>query len=141
MTIAPFETVATTAIADTLSIEEALAQTNLTSIREWVAVCEFERLEREFGVAALLAGEHVALFRTFDDRLFATSNIDPETGVSAMSRGIMGDKNGVATIASPVLKAVFSLETGECLNKADMSLKTYPVRIINGVVEVGMGVA
>ena len=53
-----------------------------------------------------------------------------------MSRGIVGDQNGVPKIASPIFKQSFSLLTGECLDKPTVSLPTYPVRVRDGEVEI-----
>ena len=46
--------------------------------------------EPERGVAALVEGEQVALFRTFDGALYAIGNQDPFTGAFVLSRGIVG---------------------------------------------------
>lgn len=104
---------------------------------KWREVCRSEALWPERGSAALLDGQVIALFRTRGDELYAVSNIDPCTGVSAMSRGIVGDRGGEPTVASPLHKQVFSLRTGRCLTE-DAELATYPVRDRGGVVEVGL---
>lgn len=104
---------------------------------KWYEVCRSEALWPERGSAALLGGQVIALFRTRSEELYAVGNIDPCTGVSAMSRGIVGDRGGEPTVASPLHKQVFSLRTGECLNE-DARLPTYPVRDRGGVVEVGL---
>ena len=43
----------------------------------WVRVCTMSDLERERGLAALIDGEQVALFRTHDDRIHAVQQLDP----------------------------------------------------------------
>jgi nitrite reductase (NADH) small subunit len=40
-------------------------------------------------------------------------------------------------VASPIYKQVFELATGICLDDPTVSVRTYPVRLVNGVVEVG----
>ena len=47
-------------------------------------------------------------------------------------------KRQVPTIASPLLKAVFNLETGECLTNDELSVETYPVRVVDGIIQVGL---
>ena len=116
--------------------------TATTDKRLLTAVCALDRLAPELGVAALFGSTQVAIFRLDDDRVFAVQNLDPFSGASVMSRGITGSRNGVATIASPIYKQVFSLETGECLVTMDKTpiaphgpdLETFPVTVDNGQV-------
>jgi nitrite reductase (NADH) small subunit len=104
----------------------------------WTTVCSFSSLTRERGVAALIGTTQVAIFRTFDDELYALSNIDPFTGAAVLSRGIVGTRGKIPTVASPLLKQVFSLETGEYLEDPTVVVTSYPVRIVDGNVEIGV---
>jgi nitrite reductase (NADH) small subunit len=54
-----------------------------------------------------------------------------------LSRGIVGDREGRATVASPIYKQVFELATGLCLDDPDVMVPTYPVRVVDGIVEIG----
>ncbi|MCD2187150.1 nitrite reductase small subunit NirD [Actinomycetospora soli] len=103
----------------------------------WTPVCPLERLQPERGVCALVAGEPVAVFRTHDDRLFALHNVDPFSHASVLSRGIVGDLGGTPVVASPLYKQHFALETGRALEDSGVGVATYPVRVVNGTVEVG----
>ncbi len=109
-----------------------------TSIeRTWTAVCPAARIAEYSGVAALLdGGVQVAIFRLPGDRFFALSNWDPCSGAAVLSRGIVGDTGGVPVVASPIYKERFALETGRCLDAADVSVPVYEVRVREGVVEV-----
>jgi nitrite reductase (NADH) small subunit len=62
--------------------------------------------------------------------------MDPFSGASVLSRGIVGDREGRPTVASPIYKQVFELATGICLDDPSVSVPTYPARVSNGVVEV-----
>jgi nitrite reductase (NADH) small subunit len=104
--------------------------------RHWTAVCCYDDLVPERGVAALIDGVAVAVFRTHDGALHAVSNMDPFSGASVLSRGIVGDREGRPTVASPIYKQVFELATGICLDDPSVSVPTYPARVSNGVVEV-----
>ncbi len=104
----------------------------------WTVICPITRLQPERGVAALLGDVQVALFRTYDDAVYAVGNIDPFSGVAAMSRGIVGDRGGVPTVASPVYKQVFDLRTGRCFDDPDVTIASYPVRVTDRGVEVGL---
>ncbi len=103
----------------------------------WTAVCGYRALTPERGVAALVDGAAVALFRLHDGSLHALSNVDPFSGASVLSRGIVGDRGGVPIVASPVYKQVFDLRTGACLDDASVTVGVYPVRVVDGVVEIG----
>jgi nitrite reductase (NADH) small subunit len=103
----------------------------------WVPVCPYSRLEPERGVAALIAGVQVAIFRTYDGELFALDNLDPFSGVQVLSRGIVGSRGGAPTVASPVFKQAFDLRSGACLDQPDVVARTHPVRCREGTVEVG----
>ena len=98
----------------------------------WVRVCSLSDLERERGLAALLDGEQVALFRTHDDRVHAVQQLDPYSDAPVMSRGIVGTKGDAPTVASPMYKQVFDLRTGACLEtqgKDAHSLRVWPVAV------------
>ena len=75
-----------------------------------VDICSLDQLTPELGVAALVGGEQVAVFRLADDRVFAVSNLCPFSGAAVIARGITGSRGDVPTIASPVYKQVFSLD-------------------------------
>ncbi|GAB3236139.1 nitrite reductase small subunit NirD [Glycomyces halotolerans] len=101
-------------------------------------ICAFDRLTPGRGAAALLAdGTQVAVFRLHDDALYALSNQDPFTGAQVMSRGIIGDRAGEPTVASPLHKQVFSLKTGRCLDDEAKSLEVYAVEVVDGQIRVG----
>jgi nitrite reductase (NADH) small subunit len=108
----------------------------MTAAAVWTAVCRYDALVAERGVAALVGGAQVAVFRTFDGMLYAVGNQDPFTGAFVMSRGIVGSRKEVPTVASPLHKQVFDLTSGCCLDDAARQLPCYPVRLRNGVVEV-----
>jgi nitrite reductase (NADH) small subunit len=105
----------------------------------WTAVCRYDDLQPECGVAALIGGEQVALFRTFDGALYAIGNQDPFTGAFVLSRGIVGTRGDIPTVASPLHKQVFDLRTGACLDDETASVQVFAVRERDGRVEVGTG--
>jgi len=82
-------------------------------------------------------GTLAALFRLDDGSVHAVGNIDPFSGAAVMSRGIVGDRGGCATVQSPLLKQAFSLEDGCCLDDPTVSVPVYPVRVTSdGFVEI-----
>jgi nitrite reductase (NADH) small subunit len=46
-----------------------------------------------------------------------------------LSRGIVGDRGGRATVQSPILKQAFALDDGICLDDPRVSVPVYPVRV------------
>ncbi|HEX6077810.1 MAG TPA: nitrite reductase small subunit NirD [Micromonosporaceae bacterium] len=104
---------------------------------QWTAVCRLADIFPERGVAALVDGKQVALFRTDDDRVYAIGNLDPFSGAYVLCRGIVGSRGTVPTVASPMYKQVFDLRTGTCLDDPAVRVPTCPVRVRGGVVEVG----
>ncbi len=104
----------------------------------WIPVCRYDDIQPERGVAALVDGEQVALFRAFDGSLYALGNQDPYSGAFVLSRGIVGTRGGIPTVASPLHKQVFDLRTGECLDDDGARVPVFPVRARDGRVEVEM---
>lgn len=103
------------------------------------SVCALDRLEPDRGVAALVGGVQVALFRTSGGEIFAVGNQDPISHAYVMSRGIVGSRGQVPTVASPLHKQVYDLRTGDCLDVPGVSLPVYPVRVSeDSVVEVAV---
>ncbi|MEY9863132.1 nitrite reductase (NADH) small subunit [Catenulispora sp. GAS73] len=103
----------------------------------WTPVCKYAELEPGRGVAALVDGEAVAVFRLGDGSLYAVGNTDPFCGASVISRGITGMRgDGTATVASPMYKDVFDLATGVALDAPDVRLPVFAVRRHRGVVWV-----
>jgi len=107
-----------------------------TGTASWRTICAYDDLPPERGVAALLDGAQVAVFRTHDGSLHALDNLDPYANAQVLSRGIIGSRGGVPTVASPMHKQVYDLRTGQCLDQPELTVRTYPVRCRDGMVEV-----
>ncbi|MCW6004527.1 nitrite reductase small subunit NirD [Micromonospora sp. CPCC 205371] len=107
-----------------------------TLTQQWTMICPYNRLEPERGVAALVGGEQVAIFRTFDGSLYAIGNRDPIAGAFVMSRGIVGTRGDAPTVASPLHKQVYDLRTGECLDEPGVSVPVYNVRLRDDMIEI-----
>jgi nitrite reductase (NADH) small subunit len=110
----------------------------LISTTSWVGVCPESALIVDRGVCALVDGVQIALFRLTDGAVYALSNFDPFSRAYVLSRGIVGDRDGTAKVASPVYKQSFELATGRCLDDALVAVPVYPTRIVNGRVEVAL---
>ena len=107
----------------------------------WVDVCPVDRIVPNRGVAALVGHYQVAVFRVdpgHDEELLALSNYDPFSKAYVLSRGIVGSRGDRLKVASPVYKQSFDLRTGECLDDPDVSVATFPVRLVDGRVQVAL---
>ncbi len=107
----------------------------------YTAVCRLHDVEVEGGVAALVAGEAVAIVRTHDGNVYAISNYDPCSRASVLARGIVGTRSTesgeVPFVASPMHKQAFDLRTGQCLDDPHVAVPAYDVKVVEGVVLVG----
>jgi len=112
-----------------------------TGAAAYTRVCRVADIDREAGVAALVGGEAVAVFRTYDDEVHALSNYDPFGRASVLARGIVGTKTvggiEVPFVASPLHKQAFDLRTGQCLDDEAVRVPVYEVRVSEGAILVG----
>lgn len=108
---------------------------------EWVDICALDELDVDRGVAALFAGEPIAVFRCSPwDELFAIGNVDPYSGASVLARGIVGSTGHRRVVASPVFKHRFDLHTGRSIDDPEITVATYPIRSVRGRVQIGAAV-
>jgi nitrite reductase (NADH) small subunit len=98
-------------------------------VESWTRVCRLDQLTPYRGVAALVDGQQVAVFRLAGDELRALGNLDPFSRAHVLSRGVVGDAHGAPKVASPVYKQSFDLRTGRCLDDPEVSVPTYQVRV------------
>ncbi|MGL4306055.1 MAG: nitrite reductase small subunit NirD [Mycobacteriaceae bacterium] len=121
-----------------ISSAQERVEARVSAAEQWTAACAYDFLIPGRGVAVLLkGGVQAALFRLADDSLRAVSNIDPFGKAAVLSRGIIGDRAGEPTVASPLLKQVFSLDDGRCLDDPDIRVAVFSTRVVDGIVEVG----
>lgn len=97
----------------------------------WEDVCALDEVAAGTGLCAQVAGRQVAIVRA-GDAVYALSNFDPFSKAFVLSRGIVGDRAGVAKIASPIYKQSFDLRTGQCLDDPRVRIPTYEVRVERG---------
>ncbi|NUP75681.1 MAG: nitrite reductase small subunit NirD [Sinomonas sp.] len=115
---------------------DALEASAATVLPTWHSVCNLSDLEPNWGEAALVAGRQVALFRLPSGEVFAVDQRDPATEAHVMARGIVGSRGDRPTIASPLHKQVYDLLTGERLDGEGAPLAAFPVRVVEGIVQI-----
>ena len=103
----------------------------------WIRICKVDDIRPFSGVSALVLGRQVAIFRMRTD-FYAISDYDPFSASYVLSRGRVANHGGVAKVSSPVYRQSFSLATGECLEDPTVKLPTYPVRVVDGVIQIAL---
>jgi nitrite reductase (NADH) small subunit len=103
----------------------------------WTTVCPLDRIVPNTGVCALVAGQQVAIFRVGESAVYAIDNYDPFSKAFVLSRGIVGDRQGIPKVASPIYKQNFNLITGQCLDDESVTVAVYPVQVVAGEIQIG----
>ncbi|KAL1917550.1 uncharacterized protein VTP21DRAFT_3943 [Calcarisporiella thermophila] len=115
------------------TIGNGALQKRLAQDRSWVPVGKAGAFIRDVGEVIKHGRSQIAVFRTSDDKWFATQNMCPHKRAFVLSQGILGDheENGNATpyVSCPMHKKNFSLKSGNCLTGEDYKLLTFDVRV------------
>ncbi len=118
---------------------QALSTPQMTT---WFAACRKEDVPENGGVCVKYGQEQIALFYfTRKNEWYATQNECPHRQQMALSRGMIGETGEEPKVACPFHKKTFSLETGECLSGDECSIKTYPVKVEDGMVFINVATA
>ena len=105
---------------------------------QWNTVCTVDDILPNTGVCALVEDRHVAVFRVGETDFYAIDNVDPKSGASVLSRGLVGSIGDRVVVASPLYKNHFDLRTGECLETPEQSVSAHSVRAVGGRVSVAV---
>jgi len=105
----------------------------------WFFACHVNDVPLNGGVCVKYADEQIALFHfSRRNEWYATQNECPHRKQMALSRGMIGTQSEEPKVACPFHKKTFSLKTGECLSGDECSIKTYPVKVEDGKVFIGI---
>jgi nitrite reductase (NADH) small subunit len=108
------------------------------TVTQWTTVCQITDIKPNTGVCALFDDEQVAIFRLGEtESVYALSNYDPFSNAYVLSRGLVGDRQGIIKVAAPIYKQNINLATGEYLDDPEIKIPTYPVRVVNDEVQLG----
>jgi len=113
--------------------------TDLTTPTTWHPVCSTSDIPEDGGACVLLEGKQIAIFYFKRiDAWYATDNECPHKKQMALSRGMIGTQGDEPKVACPFHKKTFSLRNGQCLSGDDFCIQTYPIRIENDQVLIGL---
>lgn len=106
---------------------------------EWQVVCRIEDIPQDGGACVLIDGEQIAIYN-FSRRgeWYATQNLCPHKQQMVLSRGMIGTQGNEPKVACPFHKKTFSLKTGACLSGDEYEIKTFPIRVEDGKVYIGL---
>ncbi|WP_298312815.1 nitrite reductase small subunit NirD [uncultured Aquimarina sp.] len=122
-------------------MEEILTKyktTRLEDVKVWFKAASVNAFPKDGGACVKYKDLQIAVFNFSRlNKWYATQNLSPEKNEMVLSRGMIGDHNGVPKVACPLHKKTFSLETGENLNGNLAAIATYPVKIEDNTVFIG----
>ena len=115
----------------TKGVEEPDSKSDL----KWVPVGHVDDFPMEGGATVKYGKVQIAVFNfTTRGEWYACQQMCPHKKAFVLSRGIIGDKDGVAKVACPLHKKNFSLSSGECLTGEEYKVEVFPVKIEEGQV-------
>lgn len=105
----------------------------------WHVACRVSDIPEDGGACALIEGRQIAIFHfTRRAEWYATDNECPHRQQMALARGMIGSQAGEPKVACPFHKKTFSLETGKCLSGEEYHIRTYPIKVENEYVYIGL---
>lgn len=83
----------------------------------------------ELGTCVKIDDKQIAVFYlpNTEQQWFAIDNFNPQNQRMVLSRGIVGDQDGVPFVACPLHKYKYSLLDGSCLTDGQYSVQCYEV--------------
>lgn len=107
-------------------------------VKFWFKAAPVDAFPKNGGACIKYKTLQIAVFN-FErlNRWYACQNLSPEKQEMVLSRGMIGDQNGIPKVACPLHKKTFSLITGENLNGDLPAIATYPVKIEDNFVYIG----
>ena len=104
---------------------------------QWVKVASVGEIPMDGGTTIKYGDSQIALFHfAHSDRYFASQNVCPHKRDMVLSRGIVGDVDGIAKVACPLHKKTFALDSGSGISDPELSIATFPVEVRNGEIYV-----
>ncbi len=110
-----------------------------TETLHWHEAAPVSAFPADGGACVKIGDRQIAVFYFAQSgQWYACQNQCPHKMQMILARGLIGDHKGEPKVACPYHKKTFSLCTGENLNGDDYRIDTYPVRVENGKVYIGL---
>ncbi|GAB1308968.1 nitrite reductase small subunit NirD [Urechidicola sp. KH5] len=117
---------------------ENYTTTELTNVSIWFEAGDISDFSEDGGACVKYKDKQIAVFNfKRENKWYACQNLCPHKLEMVLSRGMIGDSNGIAKVACPLHKKTFSLETGVNLNGDLPRIATYPIKIVENKVFIG----
>jgi len=109
------------------------------NVRQWFKAAKVEDFPKNGGACVKYKDLQIAVFNfTRRGEWFACQNMCPHKKEMALARGMIGESEGEPKVACPFHKKSFSLNSGKNINGEEEPVTTYPVKIENGYVYIGL---
>ena len=113
--------------------------TRSSEITYWFKAAEVSAFPENGGACVKYQDQQIAVFNfTRRNEWYACQNMCPHKQQMILARGLVGDQCGEPKVACPFHKKTFSLITGENLNGECYEIQTYPVKVEDGFVYIGI---
>jgi len=96
----------------------------------FTTVARADDIPPQTGLQARVNGRQIAIFNV-DGNFFALDGLCPHRG-APLGQGTVVEK----TVFCPLHAWQFDLKTGACLDRPDKPVRTFPVRVVDGQVQV-----
>jgi nitrite reductase (NADH) small subunit len=111
----------------------------LTDRISWYPAAKIEDFPENGGACVYVEGKQIAVFNFLArNEWYACQNMCPHKQQMILSRGMIGTQAEEPKVACPFHKKTFSLSTGKNLNGDTCDITTYPIKVENGLVYVGL---
>ncbi len=109
-----------------------------TTVSVWFKACNVDDIPENGGACIKYKNKQIAVYHYKRKQTwYACQNLCPHKMEMVLSRGMLGDADGIAKVACPMHKKTFSLESGENLNGDLPAIAVYPIKIEDGFVYIG----
>lgn len=109
-----------------------------TDVKKWFLAGRTTDFPADGGACVKYETRQIAVFHfTRISKWYACQNLCPHKLEMVISRGMIGEDEGIPKVACPLHKKTFSLEDGGNLNGDDYKIAVYPVKIEDENVYIG----
>src|SRR5215475_10453488 len=126
----PSETVSLVQLQRLAEQTQPVAECAKVAPRTWVQVGKVQDFPYNGGATIKYGKVQIAVFNfTSRGTWYACQQMCPHKKAFVLSRGILGDTNGIPKVACPLHKKTFSLDSGTCLSGEDYAVQVFPVKV------------